>query len=356
MIRFGPSGIPLSCKGRTQCDGLEDVHILGLNAMEIQFVRVNTHERFADEAEVGLLPTEVADELIVDLLRPGEGGGPHEVVKDFETKIAPGDMLRVLSCGIAKDHKQLRQIGALAKDLDVRLTIHAPYYMDLLGTDEAKEKSLDNLHLTGRLAAQLQCDTIITHVGMYNGHGSEEATELVAATFKGLREHFKAQKIDASIGVEISGKQPIFGSLEEAIGVAKRVKGVVPAINFAHHHARESGLLKKKEDFEAVFELVGRELKTDSFYCHFSGVEHEGGNEKRYTPIKKGDLRFEPLAEALLEHDWDVTVISGSPLLEHDAMYMKVILERVALKRELKRTRVDVPETDPTHEPESARA
>ena len=44
MIRFGPAGIPLSCKGRTLKDGIEDVHNLGLNAMEVQMVRVNVVE------------------------------------------------------------------------------------------------------------------------------------------------------------------------------------------------------------------------------------------------------------------------------------------------------------------------
>src|SRR5438309_665322 len=32
MIRFGPSGIALSCKGRTLRDGIEDSHNLGLTA------------------------------------------------------------------------------------------------------------------------------------------------------------------------------------------------------------------------------------------------------------------------------------------------------------------------------------
>ena len=62
-------------------------------------------------------------------------------------------------------------------------------------------------------------------------------------------------------------------------------------------------------------------------------MEHEGGNEKRITPIKKGDLRFEPLADFLVDEDPNITVISSSPLLEHDAMYMKVIYERVLTKR-----------------------
>ncbi|HEV2167190.1 MAG TPA: endonuclease IV, partial [Thermoplasmata archaeon] len=41
MIRFGPAGIPLSCKGRTLRDGIADVHHLGLSALEVQFIKVN---------------------------------------------------------------------------------------------------------------------------------------------------------------------------------------------------------------------------------------------------------------------------------------------------------------------------
>ncbi|MGB1797627.1 MAG: hypothetical protein ACPHJ5_06970, partial [Candidatus Thalassarchaeaceae archaeon] len=61
-----------------------------------------------------------------------------------------------------------------------------------------------------------------------------------------------------------------------------------------------------------------------TFYCHFAGVEHRMGNAQHYTQIKKSDLKFEPFAEYLAEEgDWmDITIISDSPLLEHDAMYM----------------------------------
>jgi deoxyribonuclease-4 len=53
-------------------------------------------------------------------------------------------------------------------------------------------------------------------------------------------------------------------------------------------------------------------------------LEHVHRNALHYTQIKKSDLKFEPFAEFLAEEgDWlDITIISDSPLLEHDAMYM----------------------------------
>ena len=57
-----------------------------------------------------------------------------------------------------------------------------------------------------------------------------------------------------------------------------------------------------------------------------------------YTQIKKSDLNFEPLAEFIVEDGgWlDITLISDSPLLEHDAMYMLQNIEK-ARHRQLER-------------------
>ena len=81
-----------------------------------------------------------------------------------------------------------------------------------------------------------------------------------------------------------------------------------------------------RDRFDQVRETIG----TKEFYCHFSGVEHRSGNAMHYTQIKKSDLNFEPLAEFIVEDGgWlDITLISDSPLLEHDAMYMLQSIEK----------------------------
>ena len=38
-LRLGPAGVPLSCKGRTIVEGMDDITVLGLETMEIQTVR-----------------------------------------------------------------------------------------------------------------------------------------------------------------------------------------------------------------------------------------------------------------------------------------------------------------------------
>ena len=82
--------------------------------------------------------------------------------------------------------------------------------------------------------------------------------------------------------------------------------------------------MKTSEDYAELFDQVRETYGGKTFYCHFAGVEHRMGNAQHYTQIKKSDLKFEPFAEYLAEEgDWmDITIISDSPLLEHDAMYM----------------------------------
>ena len=342
MIRFGPSGIPLSCKGRTLRDGIEDVHNLGLTAMEVQLVRVNTNERFASEEEIGHTIREVPGELVVRVGRPTNG--EMKFVSDFHTPIERGDVLYSLASGIAADYIELGELGTIARELDIELTLHAPYYMDFADVDGLAAKSMDSAVWGGLLADALQARLVVMHLGRYGDLDRQLALERVKENLAAVRERYKAARLAPGIGIEASGLQEVVGGLEELLYLAKQIKGVVPVLNFAHIHAREGGILRRPEDFAGVFEKAEK-VADGHYHSHFSGVEHEGGNEIRYTPIKKGDLRFEPLAECLLDRPYDVTLISSSPLLEHDAMYMRVILDRVVAKK------IGKPEAEPVLAP-----
>ncbi len=330
MIRFGPSGIPLSCKGRTLRDGIEDVHNLGLTAMEVQLVRVNLVERYATEEDIGLTPRRLPGELVVQIGRRADG---REVrTTDLGMTIARGDVIYSLASGIARDYGELEELGVIARELDVEMSLHAPYYMDLANADGLAGRSLDAVKWGGLLADALNAGVVVTHIGLYGGLAPEAALGQVTENVRALQDWYREAKLRPALGLEASGRQEVIGSLDEIISIARAVRGVRPILNFAHVHARENGLLKQPADFAAVMDRVG-EFVDDRFYVHFSGVEHEGGNELRYTPIKKGDLRFEPFAELLMEDGRVVTIVSSSPLLEHDAMYMKVIYERVLAKK-----------------------
>jgi len=274
MIRIGQAGIPLSCKGRTNKDGLVYTkEILDLNAMEIQFVR-------------GLYVMEDEE---------------AEFMKEYST------------------------------ENDVELHVHAPYYINFADDDEL-DLSFEKALFSAKLAHKMGAKTVVLHPGYYGDKSEKKTLKNIIKNIKKLQRILKKEKIKTKMGIETMGKRKVFGTLDEVIDVCSNVKNVVPIINVAHIHARGNGSLKKQEDFEEIFEKLEK-LKLKQYIIHVTGVLYENGSEQYHLPIKKGDMPLTPLIDAILENNYNVTLISESPLLEHDAVYMRLQVEKAIMKR-----------------------
>jgi len=221
MIRFGPSGIPLSCKGRTLRDGIEDVHNLGLTAMEVQLVRVNVNERYATDEDIGRTVREVPGELVVQLGRRQDR--KETLISSLSQKIEKGDVLYSLASGIADDYLELAELGALARELDIELSLHTPYYMDLADADGLAQKSLDSVRWGGMLAEAMGATTVITHLGMFGDLSPKEALARIAKNLRLLRDWYRKNKVRARLGVEASGRQEVVGNRVRARVVKNKV-------------------------------------------------------------------------------------------------------------------------------------
>ena len=284
-LKLGPAGVPLSCKGRTIVEGMDDITSLGLDAMEIQTVRT---------------------------VQP----------KHFD---------------------QYWQAGILSWDSDLEMNLHGPYYAELLGSKRERNRTLTKMEASMQAGKIVNARHLVYHVGPYGEYEpGTEANEQVANIFSGVVDRVhqiwgdKSEEEDYAafpwvhkskpslVGIETSGRQELWGTVEEVIEVCNHVDGTVPVLNMAHIHARGHGRMRTSEDYSELFEQVRKDYGGKKFYCHFAGIEHRMGNALHYTQIKKSDLKFEPFAEFLAEEgSWlDITIISDSPLLEHDAMYM----------------------------------
>jgi len=332
VIRFGPAGIPLSCKGRTLRDGIADVHHLGLTAMEVQFIKVNPLSRPVLDEEIGKIPRELVQQLPVSV-GAGErpGGGP--LLGALSTPIKRREMLTFLTWSLAKDHADLDQTRALARALDVDLTLHAPYYVDFFGSADARAQSIRQIQWAGVLAHGLGARLAVTHLGFYGAGPRPDSIQQLTETVTDLAAWLhRYSRGSVRLAIEPSGHPDVFGSRQEVLDLVRQVKGTVPVLNVPHLAARERTAFDTPESLASVIqEFVA--ASGGPLYLHFSGVEFYGPGEFRLTPIKRGQVRFDPLAELLAERDYDVTVISSSPLLEHDAMYMKLLYERALTRR-----------------------
>ena len=301
-VKLGPAGIPLSCKGRTIVEGMDDIISLGLETMEVQTVRMIAPQHF----------------------------------------------------------EQYWQAGVLANKTNFEMNIHGPYYSELLGNKVERGRSLTKIEATLQAAKTINARHITLHAGHYGEMGrGREANEQLANVFSGIVDRVAEIWHDdediypvfpwlkdgtpSKIGIETSGRQELWGSLEEVLEVVNHVEGTIPVLNIAHIHSRGHGRMRTSEDYGELFDQVRETIGTKEFYCHFSGVEHRTGNAMHYTQIKKSDLNFEPLAEFIVEDGgWlDVTLISDSPLLEHDAMYMLQNIEKSRHKQLERKARED---------------
>ena len=301
-VKLGPAGVPLSCKGRTIVEGMDDIIALGLETMEAQTVR---------------------------LIQP----------QHFE---------------------QYWQAGVLANKAEFEMNIHGPYYSELLGSRVERGRSLAKIEATLQAARTINARHITLHAGHYGEFGrgtaaNEQAANIFSSIVDRIHEIWHDDDDEfpvfpwikdgtpSKIGIETSGRQELWGSLEEVIEVVNHVEGTIPVLNIAHIHARGHGRMKTSEDYGELFDMVRESIGTKEFYCHFSGIEHRTGNAMHYTQIKKSDLNFEPLAEFIVEDGgWlDITLISDSPLLEHDAMYMLQNIDKAKHKQLERKARED---------------
>ena len=303
--------------------------------MEVQFIKVNPLTRVVLDEEIGKSARDLLLQLVV-----GVGAGEASATPAAPRMVAPlgrKDSLTTLTWSLAKDYADLAQTRALARALDVDLTLHAPYYVDFFGSAEARERSIHQIQWASVLAEGLGARLAVTHLGFYGPGSRSDSVQELTGVARELSDWLKEYSHGTvRLGIEPSGHPDVFGSREEILEVAHQVKGVVPVLNLPHLAAREHRIFETPEDLQPVVEEFvkagGGEL-----YMNFAGVEFYGPGEFRLTPIKRGQARFDPVAELFADRDYDVTVISSSPLLEHDAMYMKLLYERALAKRYAKR-------------------
>ena len=342
MIRYGPAGIPLSCKGRTLKDGIEDVHNLCLTALEVQLVRPRTLSRPAEDEEIGLTLAQLGpeSEFVIGIEKEGE------FVYDRDVPIFEDDNLIQLLVPPAATFNDLAKLGKIARRHDVALSAHTPYYMDLGGDPGLDDESggitmqyLDILQQSAIITDALGGNIVVTSLGPYDDRvrSREDTDENIRNNLEYLMEFWHQYGLRPKLGLEISGDTDVFGSRTQIFELCDDIKGLVPVLNFANLQARMKGKLETPQDFSraiADFEGYGN----GHIWANFSNVEldPETGSEKYLTPLKKGNIKFEKLAEAIAEDQPDITLVSCSPLLEHDAVYMRTLVERVLSKKAAK--------------------
>jgi len=266
-LLFGTGGTPHSSRSESTADGIERIAELGLGCMEVEFVY-----------------------------------------------------------GANMTQTMARKVGETARNLDVKLSAHGPYYINLNAHEEEKLiASRKRLMQTARIASTIGARSVIFHPAFYLKDPPDEVYDRVKKELEDIVSAMRGEGISVTLRTETTGKASQFGSLDEVLRLSAEIDGVAPCIDFAHLHARE-GKSNSYAEFKAILKQINDKLgrgALNDMHIHLSGIKYSAKGELSHLDLKDSDMNYVELLKAWKEFDIKGLVICESPSLEADALIMQ---------------------------------
>ncbi|MBE6787237.1 MAG: endonuclease IV [Ruminococcaceae bacterium] len=230
-----------------------------------------------------------------------------------------------------------KQLGELANEKGITLSLHAPYYISMSSVEEEKRhNSVNYILASARAVNAMGGDRIIVHTGSCGKISREEALILAKDTMRLSLDALDSEGLShIHICPETMGKVNQLGTLYEVLELCKMDERLIPCIDFGHLNARDLGILKTKQDFEEIFTQIRDNLGTDRLKCfhsHFSKIEYSQGGEKRHLTFEDTVYgpNFEPVMELTAKYGCSpVFICESAGTQAEDAKQMKDYYERV---------------------------
>jgi deoxyribonuclease IV len=214
------------------------------------------------------------------------------------------------------DWELAEELGALARDREIVLSIHAPIAAFLGHTDRGPKykRAMGMLDHSAGIAKVVGAEVIVFHPGFLLGRSREAALDAVVEQLRELGERLEGKDRAVPFGIEIMGRVRELGSAEDVFLVSEQLPWVRPVLDFAHLHAVSDGGFVTADVFASVLAGADRVMPPGApFHVHFSDIAFANRNETRHLPYGEGTLRAEPLRDALTRFSRPATVITESP-------------------------------------------
>ena len=267
-ILFGTAGVPNSTeKKNSPVDGVKKIHELGLDCMQLEFAH-----------------------------------------------------------GVRMKEEVSSALRKASYELNVPLTSHGPYYINLNAREQDKiDSSVERIIQTAKISDLCGAESMTFHAAFYMKDSPYDVFDLVEKSMNVIEERLSRLDIEIELRPELTGKTSQFGSLEELITLTKNVISVKPCMDFSHLYARTGKYNSKQEMLEVLTQLEG-ELGKDalsSMHIHVSGISSNSKGDLKHLNLEKSDFNWKGMLEALKEKNCMGYVISNSPNLEEDAKMLK---------------------------------
>ncbi|ENO12019.1 endonuclease IV [Thermoplasmatales archaeon SCGC AB-539-C06] len=182
--------------------------------------------------------------------------------------------------GVRMSNPEAKKIGDIAKKLGIRLSVHAPYYINLASKEKAKiEASKKRILQSCERAHYLNASPVVFHAGFYQGRDKEEVYKVIKEEIIDLQKTIKKKKWKVKIAPETTGKKSQFAGLDSLLRLRKET-GCEICVDFAHLYARNAGKMYYDEIFKKIRTLP-------HIHCHFSGITYTEKGERSHKLLDK---------------------------------------------------------------------
>ena len=272
-LLFGTAGAPRSTVNESTVGGIERIAELGLGCMEVEFVRG---------------------------VRMGEVGA--------------------------------RLVAEAAAREGVRLSAHAPYFINLNSHEPEKIKASQGRILqAARIARLCHAESVVFHPAFYLGDPTGEVYRTTRKYLEEVLSQLKQENNRVRLRPEITGKSSQFGTIDEILSLSAELEGVAPCIDFAHWHAR-TGNSNTYPEFTSILDQVRERLgraALDDMHIHVSGIHYGQKGELNHLDLVESDFRYDEFLKALKDYDVKGMVICESPNLEQDTRLLQETYDRL---------------------------
>lgn len=273
-LRFGTAGIPLSTPGKaTTVDGIKHVRALGLDSMELEFVR-----------------------------------------------------------SVNLKGETIPLVRETAKQNDVVLTCHGQYYVNLNAQDAATLRAsvarmLDACSVAWRAGAWSIC----YHMAYYMNHDKEHVFQRVKDQVTEIVKKLKMDGNEIWLRPETGGKISQFADVDDLVRLSQEVEQVLPCIDWAHHFARSNGEVNNSPEFRKILEKIEAGLgrtALDNMHMHIEGIEYNEKGERYHKNFADSEFGYAELMKVWKEFNIKGVATCESPNIEADALIARETYEK----------------------------
>jgi deoxyribonuclease-4 len=239
--------------------------------------------------------------------------------------------------GVKIGSELCQKINKKAKELNIALSIHAPYFVNLNSAEEGKRlSSQERLLSSARMAEKCGAKSVVFHCGYYGKSSPEQTYESVKKGLKDVLSILRSERNPVVLRPETMGKKSQFGSFEEILFLCRELDGMLPCIDFSHIHAR-NGKANNYNEFSRILKKIEKKLGSPAIkkmHIHISGVAYSQKGEIKHLILNESDFHYDEWVQALKDYGAGGMVICESPNLEQDARMLKELYIAESMKKD----------------------